>query len=76
MRSVDVAFDNGFNDGYREGAIDGRSRHRDDPIAESRYRNATRGYDRFYGPVDRYKLSYREGFVQGYERGYRESWYR
>jgi hypothetical protein len=75
-RASDLAFENGQNDGYQEGFNDGRNRHRDDPIAESRYRNATRGYDRWYGAVDHYKLNYREGFVQGYERGYREAWYR
>ena len=73
---VDFAFDRGFDDGYTEGLRDGRSRNRDNPFAESRYRNADRGFDWRYGSREVYRLHYRDGFVSGYERGYREAWRR
>jgi hypothetical protein len=74
VNTRDVALNNGFNDGYEEGLNDGRKRHRDDPIAESRYRNADRGYDRWYGPRDAYRANYRRAFIEGYETGYRDGW--
>ncbi len=70
----DLAFDYGYNDGYEEGLNDGRKRHRNDPLAESRYRSANHGYDRYYGPVESYRLSYRAAFTQGYERGFTDGW--
>ena len=60
----DLALSNGYSDGYDEGLNDGRHRHRNDPIAESRYRNGDHGYDRAYGPKETYKLRYRD-CVQG-----------
>jgi hypothetical protein len=69
------AFDNGYSDGYREGLNDGRHRHRNDPFAESRWRNADHGYDREFGSRDFYRVNYRHGFENGYARGYSEGWY-
>ena len=66
----DLASQTGFNDGYERGLDDGRDRRRNDPFAESRYRDGDHGYDRRYGPRDAYKINYREAFRQGYERGY------
>jgi hypothetical protein len=68
----DLAFEKGFADGYNEGIKDGRDRHRNDPLAESRYRSGTHGYESWYGPKDAYKLRYRDAFRSGYEQGYRE----
>jgi hypothetical protein len=70
----DLALNQGYNDGYAEGLKDGRSRHRDNPTAESRYRNGDRGYERWYGARDVYRVNYRRAFIDGYETGYRESW--
>ena len=67
---TDLAFASGFNDGYEAGLDDGRDRRRENPIAESRYRNGDRGYQREYGSRDAYKIRYREAFKQGYARGY------
>jgi hypothetical protein len=39
----DLASTNGFNDGYEQGLNDGRDRHRNDPYAESRFRDGDRG---------------------------------
>ena len=67
-----IAYENGFTDGYDEGRKDGRGRRLNDPIAESRYRNADHGFNSRYGPRELYKDTYRQGFLQGYDRGYRE----
>ena len=71
---VDRAADNGYQDGYKEGLNDGRHNHRNDPVAESRYRGGDHGYERWYGPREVYRVRYREAFRDGYERGYRDGW--
>lgn len=68
----DLAASNGYDDGYHEGLNDGRSRHRDDPFAESRYRDGDHGYKSWYGPRDLYRVHYRDAFRAGYEAGYRD----
>jgi len=68
----DLAAQQGYNDGYEEGLDDGQDRRRFDPVAESRYRNATRGYEREYGSRELYKANYRTAFRNGYEEGYRD----
>lgn len=72
----DLAFTNGYNDGFAEGLNDGRRHHRNNPYAESRYRNADHGFARWYGDRDAYRQNYREAFRRGYERGYSEGWRR
>jgi hypothetical protein len=72
--AYNFAAQSGFDDGYEQGLKDGRSRHENDPIAESWYRNGDRGYNSRYGSRDVYKANYRNAFVQGYERGYRDGW--
>ena len=71
-----MAYTNGFNDGYQEGLNDGRRRHSNDPYAESRYRSADHGFQGWYGSKEQYRLSYRDAFRQGYERGFAQAWYR
>jgi len=70
----DLAWNNGFNDGYEQGLNDGRDRHRNDPYAESRFRDGDRGYNSRYGSRDVYRNAYRDAFVSGYQRGYQEGW--
>ena len=67
---ADLAYTNGFNDGYSEGQKDARDRHRFDPIAESRYRSGDHGYKDRYGNKNFYRDNYRIAFREGYERGY------
>ena len=69
---VDVAVQQGYSDGYEEGLKDGDDRKPFNPVRESRYRSADRGYNRSYGPKDVYKANYRNGFMRGYEEGYRD----
>lgn len=69
---VDVAAQQGYSDGYEAGVNDARGRRQFDPIGERRYRSADRGYNRSYGPKERYQANYRSGFTNGYEAGYRD----
>jgi len=68
-----AARDRGLSDGYEKGREDGRDRDRFDPRRHKWYRSGDRGYRREYGPREAYERVYREAFMQGYERGYRES---
>lgn len=68
-----AARERGLSDGYEKGREDGRDRDRFDPRRHKWYREGDRGYRREYGPRDAYERVYREAFMQGYERGYRES---
>lgn len=69
---ADPAMARGFEDGYRQGRDDARSRQRFDPVRARDYRAGDRGYDRRYGSRDNWKIAYRQAFREGYERGYRE----
>lgn len=66
----DLAYQNGFTDGYDEGLKAGRDRRQFDPIGEGRYRSADRGYRSQYGSRDAYRATYRNAFREGYESGY------
>jgi flagellar biosynthesis/type III secretory pathway protein FliH len=68
-----VAFDNGYKDGYDKGREDARDNDRYDPVRHQRYRSADHGYNGSYGSKEEYKPVYREGFVAGYEEGYRDT---
>lgn len=73
---ADVAYQRGFDDGYRQGLDAARDGDRFDPRRESWYRSADRGYDRRYGSRNEYRQAYRDAFSRGYEQGYREARYR
>jgi hypothetical protein len=66
----DLAFQNGFTDGYDEGLKDVRDRDRFDPSDEGRYRNADHGYKSSYGSRDAYRARYRDAFREGYQTGF------
>jgi len=69
----DPAWHYGFDDGYEAGVKDARDRNRFNPTSERRYRSANHGYERQFGPEDRYKDVYRDGFRDGYDQGYRQN---
>lgn len=69
---TDIAFRNGFTDGYDEGVKDAERRDRFNPTDEGRYRSADHGYNNRYGSRDAYRQRYREGFREGYERGFED----
>jgi len=69
------AYERGFHDGYEEGAKAARDRDRYDPRGEKDYRKGDQGYNGRYGSKELYKREYRDGFLAGYDRGYREGRY-
>ena len=73
---LDLAVQNGSNDGYVKGAEDARKNRSFDPLRHAWYRSGDRHYESRFGPRDQYKDLYRQGFRQGYERGFREGRYR
>ena len=68
----DLAFENGENDGYKEGLKDGEKGDRFDPVREKRFRSGDHGYDKRYGSKELYKDRYRVGYRSGYEQGYQD----
>jgi hypothetical protein len=59
-----------FRDGYSEGVRDARAHRRFDPVSNTQYRAANRGFGRGWGPRDQFAIQYRSAFRDGYERGY------
>ena len=70
------AFANGVRDGYEKGREDARDRDPYDPRRHKWYREGDHDYRSAYGPRQRYEDVYRQGFRDGYDRGYREWSYR
>jgi hypothetical protein len=66
------AFHAGYKDGYDKGLEDADDRDRYHPTRHGRYRSADHGYEREYGPKGRYRVDYRQGFLAGYDAGYRD----
>jgi hypothetical protein len=69
---VSVAFQNGLGDGYRKGLDDLQHRRYPDVNRQKWYRNGDHDYNGRYGPKDLYRVDYRRGFEDGYNRAYRE----
>jgi hypothetical protein len=70
-----AGYTNGVNDGLEKGREDARKRRSFDPLRHEWYREADRHYRREYGPKPQYANVYRDGFKEGYARGYREFGY-
>ena len=66
------AFQNGASDGYRKGLEDIEKRRYADVTRHGWYRSGDHDYDRAYGSKDAYKIEYRRGFEQGYNRAFGE----
>jgi flagellar biosynthesis/type III secretory pathway protein FliH len=66
-----TAYDNGFREGLKEGEKDGRKNDRFAYQDEKSFQRADKGYHREYGPLDRYRQSFRTGYAAGYSDGYR-----
>ncbi len=70
-------YQNGYDDGLRRGQHEGRE---NDPYDYQTpdWRQATRGYQEWMGPVNWYQRGYQEGYSRGFRAGYREvaqNWY-
>jgi flagellar biosynthesis/type III secretory pathway protein FliH len=68
----DVAFAHGAQDGYDKGVEDARKGRSHDVLRHSWYRSGDRHYEGRYGSKQQYVDLYRQGFREGYERGFRE----
>jgi hypothetical protein len=66
----DRAYDRGYNDGRQRGENDARRNRAYDYARHGDYRDADDGY-RGYGNRNDYRVVYRQGFVAGYNDGYR-----
>ena len=66
------AFQNGVADGYRKALEDQQDRKYPDATRHKWYRSGDHDYDRAYGSKDAYKIEYRRGFKDGYDRAFRE----
>jgi hypothetical protein len=67
------AFQNGVADGYKKGLDDVHDRKYPDVTRQKWYRNGDHDYDSHYGSKDAYRVEYRRGFEDGYNRAYREA---
>jgi hypothetical protein len=65
-----VAFNNGYQQGLRDGEQAVRDRRPLDVNRERDYRNADQGYRRDYGERNFYRDEFRRGFAQGYQEAF------
>lgn len=70
-------YQNGYDDGLRRGQHEGRE---NDPFdyQTPEWRQATRGYQEWMGPMNWYQRGYQEGYSTGFRAGYQEvaqNWY-
>ena len=66
----------GYERGYRDGVDKGRHEGREHDPFDYRTpdgRQATRGYERWMGPVEFYQRGYQDGYRNGFGAGYRET---
>jgi hypothetical protein len=69
---VNPGFDRGYREGLDKGRNDGKHHDSYDPRRQKWYRDGDRGYRDEYGPRRNYENAYRDGFLRGYDQGYRE----
>jgi hypothetical protein len=68
------AFQNGISDGYDKALDDLKDRRRADVTRHKWYRSGDHDYDGKYGlSKDAYRVQYRRGFEEGYNRAYRDA---
>lgn len=71
VRAVDErAYTHGFDEGRARGEADARRNRSFDDTRDGAYRDADAGY-RGYGDLNAYRARFRQGFVAGYNDGYR-----
>ena len=63
---------NGVADGYKKGLDDVNDRKYPDVNRQKWYRNGDHDYNSRYGSKETYRVEYRRGFEDGYNRAYRE----
>jgi hypothetical protein len=65
-----AAYDNGFREGLKQGEKDGRKNNVFAFQDERTFQRADKGYHREFGPLERYRQSFRSGYSAGYSDGY------
>jgi hypothetical protein len=63
-------YQQGYRDGYQKGRHEGRENDPND-YQDPNWRQATRGYEQWMGPVEIFQSAYREGYRNGFQEGYR-----
>ena len=63
-------YQQGYRDGYAKGRHEGRENDPDDYQSPD-WRQATRGYEQWMGPVQAFQNAYRNGYENGFRSGYR-----
>jgi hypothetical protein len=69
----DQARQYGYQNGYRDGVAQGRHEGQEnDPydFHTPDWRQATRGYENWMGPVNRYQRGYQDGYANGFQSGF------
>jgi len=66
------AYDKGYQDGLYTGANDARRGQTFEPERSHFYQRGNSGFLAIFGASDSYKQAYRDGFLRGYEEGYRD----
>lgn len=69
--SRQVAYDNGYREGIKEGERDAKRRDAFNYQDERTWQRADKGYRRSYGDPVRYQQTFRTGYAAGYSDGYR-----
>jgi hypothetical protein len=64
---------NGLSDGYKKGLDDVNDRKYPDVSRHKWFRNGDHEYDNRYGSKETYRVEYRRGFEEGYNRAFREA---
>ena len=65
-------YQSGYQDGYRKGRHEGRENDPGD-INVRDFREATRGYRDWMGPLEAFQDGYRDGYRRGFRTGYQAS---
>ena len=68
--SYQVARQQGYSYGMNVGAADAQRNQSYNPQRSRYWRNATEGYNSYYGNRGQYKQVFRDAFEQGYREGY------
>ena len=66
------AYQNGASDGYKKGLDDVQRSQEGRRERQKWYRSGDHDYDSRYGSKETYRVEYRRGFEEGYNRAYRE----
>jgi len=73
---MNLARQNGYQDGLNDGSNDRRTGHSYRPTHDSNFKHADHGYIPTYGNREYYKQAYREAYQNGYQQGYNSGGYR